>query len=158
MTYKVLFDSTGSAAGWLLFSAPPMFLALFVVGVVVFLDWGTWRNDWKALLRETGLLLLIAIGVMSRLSFSYNRYFHYWYDKGPFATVEGPVEKYRASMVGTSSYERFEVGNAGFSYTSSQMIKCFHKTVANGGPIHDGLLVRITYHDNCIVKLETVGD
>ena len=158
MAYKVIFDSTSSEAGWLLSYSIPLLLALLLLSLVVFFAWASWRTNFKARILTVTLVLLLLFRFGLSFSFAHYKYFHWWYDKGPFSAVEGPVEKYRASNVGTTSYEHFQVGNAGFSYTAARMDRCFHKTAANGGPIHDGLLVRITYHDNCIVKLEVAQE
>jgi len=68
--------------------------------------------------------------------------------------VEGPVEHYLARQSGEVIFEKFTVNGVLLSYGSLGLPKCYHRPAANGGPIRDGLPVRITYNGDCIVKVE----
>jgi hypothetical protein len=58
------------------------------------------------------------------------------------------------------SYEEFRVGSVQFSYSDYQDRPGFNQSSSHGGPIREGLRVRIAYSDNCnewpksILKLE----
>lgn len=73
-------------------------------------------------------------------------------------TIEGVVKSYETFPVGSSVGEHFEVNGIRFGYIDLFQYKCFHKAAANGGPIREGLPVRISYtpeqYGTCIVKLE----
>jgi len=78
--------------------------------------------------------------------------------------VEGVVEHFKPkpSLWRGSPPESFTVQGVPFVYSPGEISGGFQKTVANGGPIHEGLLVRIRYvpirvsrlNSNIIVKLE----
>jgi hypothetical protein len=44
-----------------------------------------------------------------------------------------------------------------FSYSDYVIVPCFNNTASHGGPIRDGLRVRIAYSGNCILKLEVAA-
>ncbi|WP_350225836.1 hypothetical protein [Vibrio parahaemolyticus] len=50
--------------------------------------------------------------------------------------------------------ESFVVGNQKFSYSHNEASSTFNKTRKVGGPIVEGLPVRITHYDGKIIKLE----
>jgi hypothetical protein len=68
--------------------------------------------------------------------------------------VEGPVERYLARQSGEENFEQFTVNGVLLGYGSLGLPKCYHRPAANGGPIREGLPVRITYNGHCIVKVE----
>lgn len=93
------------------------------------------------------LLLLTVAGSYLENSWRYTR--------GHFETVEGTVGKFHPMPYRGHDEESFSVNGVDFSYsdfvgTSS----CFKQTASHGGPIRDGLRVRIAYVDNCILRLE----
>ena len=52
--------------------------------------------------------------------------------------------------------ESFAVGGHRFSYSDYVVTSGFHNTASHGGPIHDGLDVRVSYLGNLILRLEIV--
>jgi hypothetical protein len=50
--------------------------------------------------------------------------------------------------------ETLSVNGVEFSYSDYVIVPCFNNTTSHGGPIRDGLRVRIAYSGNCILKLE----
>jgi hypothetical protein len=71
--------------------------------------------------------------------------------RGGYEVVEGRVTEY--SSYGKDS-ESFTVGGHGFSYSGYDLTKGFNQTRAKGGPIREGLQVRIAYVDESIVRIE----
>jgi len=72
---------------------------------------------------------------------------------GRYDVVEGPVTNFVPG--GNHKVESFWVQGLRFVYDSSD-IPGFNETAAKGGPIHEGLYVRITYSDLQILRLEVV--
>jgi hypothetical protein len=79
----------------------------------------------------------------------YYRWRNYYQYYGPYKTVEGNVEK-------------FTVEGVAFGYANLGGFYCFHRAATNGGPVRNGLPVRVSYADlnigRCIVKLEVAKD
>jgi hypothetical protein len=71
-----------------------------------------------------------------------------------YNVVEGKVEKFVPMPYQGHVRESFVVGGKNFSYSDYILTGCFNNTTSHGGPIHAGLLVRVAYAGNCIVRLE----
>lgn len=85
--------------------------------------------------------------------------FSHVYQQGKYREISGKIENVAgAGHEQRRGYERFEVGGVQFSYSNSLSSPGFHKTRAFGGPIRDGLLVRVRYIDGAIVRLEICGE
>jgi hypothetical protein len=82
------------------------------------------------------------------------------FKSGRYSVVEGTVEDFRPMPYEGHSYEEFRVGSVQFSYSDYQDRPGFNQSSSHGGPIREGLRVRIAYSDNCnewsksILKLE----
>jgi hypothetical protein len=70
-------------------------------------------------------------------------------------TVEGPVTEFIPTPYSGHSMESFAVDGHRFSYSDYVVTPGFHSTASHGGPIREGLYVRITYAGNVILRLET---
>jgi hypothetical protein len=75
---------------------------------------------------------------------------------GDFKIVEGEVRNFRPMTRGSKEDESFEVGGVPFRY--GKVSAGFENTAWRGGPIREGLPVRITYRDNSILRLEVRAD
>ena len=74
--------------------------------------------------------------------------------EGRYSIVEGPVEDFVPTG---HSMESFTVGGHRFSYSDYLGTSGFHNTASHGGPIRQGLYVRISYSGNLIMRLEIDG-
>jgi hypothetical protein len=70
---------------------------------------------------------------------------------GDFTVAEGAVTDFRSTKRGDES---FVVGGKRFSYSDHTAAAGFNNTRSHGGPISDGLYVRITHRGNQILRLE----
>lgn len=84
---------------------------------------------------------------------------------GQYSVVEGPVEHFVPMPNQGHASESFDVQGVGFSYSTYEITSCFNHTTSHGGPIHEGLQVRIAYvptgrkyEPNCILRLEIASD
>jgi hypothetical protein len=83
-----------------------------------------------------------------------------WLDEsqGHLAVVQGPVENFHPMPASGHDLERFTVSGVHFAYSDYVVTAGFNQTSSHGGPIREGLLVRISYRgpttDGEIVKLE----
>jgi hypothetical protein len=78
--------------------------------------------------------------------------------RGQLVVVAGPVENFHPMPVTGHDTERFTVSNVHFAYSDYVVTSGFNQTSSHGGPIHEGLQVRIWYtgssDEATIVKLE----
>jgi hypothetical protein len=77
---------------------------------------------------------------------------------GRFTVVEGRVRNFQPSDPGDHGDERWEVESGGrvyrYAYVRSSLTPGFRKTSVHGGPVHEGLRVRVADVDGCIARLE----
>lgn len=73
---------------------------------------------------------------------------------GKASVVEGPVTNFVPMPYAGHAQEHFTVSGQRFSYSDYSMASSFHNSASYGGPIHEGLQVRITYVGNSILRLE----
>jgi hypothetical protein len=113
-------------------------------------------------LRTTRSMLFAALGclILSAVNFvlTYTDYaiLRDAYHRGHYREVSGEVENFVDGGPGIQpGTERFSVGGISFSYSKYIVVPGFRTTRASGGPLRQGLLVRIRYMDTAIVRLET---
>ena len=68
--------------------------------------------------------------------------------------VEGVVTDFKPMPAAGHAMESFCVSGVCFRYSDYVVTAGFNQTSSHGGPIRDGLPVRVTYIGNTIVKLE----
>jgi hypothetical protein len=81
----------------------------------------------------------------------------YAFRTGHYAVIEGHVTNF-APMTRVLPMECFTVSSQRFCYSDSEMKPGFNQTASHGGPIHDGLPVRISYSEDTILRLEINAD
>jgi hypothetical protein len=73
---------------------------------------------------------------------------------GRYRIIEGPVTDFVPMPYEGHLQESFVVGGHRFSYSDYIVTAGFHNTASHGGPIREGLYVRVSYLDNLILRLE----
>jgi hypothetical protein len=75
---------------------------------------------------------------------------------GQLMSVQGVVTEFSPYGSKPSPYpkESFTVNGKTFTYSPSEIRPGFNQAQQNGGPIHDGALVRVGYIDGVIIRLE----
>lgn len=163
--YTVLYDLGGEVpALWF-----PAFGLLFVaIGVALWrygrADDSLWRwplrsrrarTVWTLVWLGFSSLWTLVAGVAVIGSFIRNQY---ELRAGEARVVEGTVEDFHPMPYGGHDTERFRVGAVHFAYSDFEVISGFHQTSSHGGPIREGLAVRIHYRGPddraTILKLE----
>ena len=76
---------------------------------------------------------------------------------GRVETVEGVVTEFDPMPYQGHRMERFCVGKKCFQYSDYVVTAAFNHSASHGGPIRNGLAVRVTFVGNAIVKLEVAG-
>jgi hypothetical protein len=76
---------------------------------------------------------------------------------GRYRLIDGAVKGFRP-MPWDGRQESFTVGDIKFSYSDYVLTPCFNNTASHGGLMRAGLRVRISYIDDCILKIEIVTE
>lgn len=71
-----------------------------------------------------------------------------------FQTVEGAVTDFIPMPYSGHAMERFKVNGVPFAYSDYVVTNGFNQTSSHGGPIREGLYVRIEYINGKIIKLD----
>ena len=109
-----------------------------------------------------GYCLFVFTSFLSVLIFfnAYPEYrkFRTAYAMGQYEVIEGRVERFRPMPYEGHSLESFVVAGTRFSYSDFVSTPGFNNTASHGGPIRDGLWVRIAHRNGVILKLEIRPD
>lgn len=79
------------------------------------------------------------------------------YMHGQYSVVEGIVTDFHPMPYSGHQMETFSVNGVQFSYSDYVIVPCFNNTASHGGPIRQGLHVRIAYSGDCILRLEVAS-
>ena len=80
------------------------------------------------------------------------------YQKGDYQTVEGIVSDFHPMPYEGHQDECFSVQNHRFCYSDYEIAPGFHNAASHGGPIRNGLQVRLAFHDGRILRLDVPND
>lgn len=151
--YHVVFSVLEATEPWQVRVTLPLILACGTVGAAIaFLRQ---RKRWMLLVIGFGILLGLATyvnpgpGVQGMYENARAAY-----RNGEYATVEGRVSNFHPMPASGHPDESFTVNGVQFSYSDYVVVPCFNHTASHGGPMREGLQVRIAYSGNCIFKLE----
>lgn len=121
----------------------PAIVTVSTVGAVVALIWR--KTRWFVIVPVYVLLLFMAAvldgsgvrGMYARAKDSYL--------KGDYAVVEGTVSNFHPMPYSGHEEETFFVNGLRFSYSDYELGPCFNNTASHGGPIREGLRIRIAF-------------
>src|SRR5689334_21528282 len=83
---------------------------------------------------------------------------HSAYGRSQFSVVEGRVTNFRPMPHEGHQPECFSVQSQTFCYSDYEVTAGFNNSTSHGGPIRDGLPVRVSYICKTIVRLEVRSD
>lgn len=139
----------------------PAFGLIFVVigGAVAFLKrrFGWQRPGRLFLFGYIGFGMLFALGAGLGILLENNEAYQALHF-GQHETVEGPVTDFKPMPYEGHQDECFSVQQHTFCYSDYVVTAGFHQSASHGGPVREGLPVRIAYTGNLILKLEIPAD
>ena len=160
MEYQVAYDIQQVAyPGWWIFGVGLVFISVGTAALLL-------RNNpiYSSVFDTTGIqrtlmpvfaigfgLLWVGIGALNHSHFANLR------DaarNGGAEVIEGEVKQFVPMPYEGHAQETFVVDGRHFSYSDYDETKGFNHTQSHGGPMREGLQVRITHVDGSIVKLE----
>jgi hypothetical protein len=155
--YRVVFDASRKAFQWWF---PALGLIFVCIGGVMIWwgrrnQWSLWRMSngyfmagfaclWSAL--TLGMLLPEYLSLQSGVR------------QGQFSVVEGAVTDFRPMPHEGHKSECFSVREQTFCYSDYEVTAGFNNSTSHGGPIREGLPVRVSYIGGTIVRLEVRAD
>jgi hypothetical protein len=77
-------------------------------------------------------------------------------NSGRCPIVEGVVINFHPMPASGHGMESFEVAGERFTYADYGVTPCFNHTSLHGGPIRQGLPLKIWYSDNCIIRIAAI--
>lgn len=159
MDYQTVFDIAD--AGYKSWTFPAHGLILVAVGAVLMLLRQRLPGWWGKHPRLSGALAFVFFGfalLWTLITFitTYQDYSSLTAatSTGRARTVEGVVSQFKAMPAAGHAMERFCVQDSCFEYSDYVITGGFNNTSSHGGPIREGLPVRVTFVGNSIVKLE----
>jgi len=76
------------------------------------------------------------------------------YRYGQYQTIDGVVTNFHPMPYSGHQNESFVINGIQFTYSDYVLVPCFNNTASHGGPIRDGIRVRIAYSGDCILRLD----
>jgi hypothetical protein len=77
---------------------------------------------------------------------------------GRYSQVEGQVSNFHPMPLEAHPPESFTIGQETFSYSDYVVTPCFNNTSSHGGPIRPGLTLRVSFNDDCILRIDLLGN
>ena len=150
--YQTVFTVLQKSPPWWLSAVVPTAVAAFTgLAIVAFVKYKTRRVAVVIayVVLSFMLMTLSPAGVSDMYARARDTYV-----KGDYSIAEGTVVNFHPMPYSGHQNETFSVNGVEFSYSDYVIVPCFNNTASHGGPIRDGLRVRIGYSGNCILKLE----
>jgi hypothetical protein len=161
MRYQTVFDASTTGLDWRILGAC---FALVVAGVALFAlrkrwaGWPFWPFSLRKVATPFAVFYLIAtcllVATIVRTYVRDSQALVGEQTSKQLSVVEGQVTHFVAAPYTGHEDESFCVMDKCFSYSDYVITGGFNKTRSHGGPIHNGLLVRISYVGSTIVKIE----
>ncbi len=157
MDYVTVFDISKQPFEWWW---PAIGVAIFVIGIIFIKFVSRWPSQKNA--KIIGWVMVVFGPIFTTVV--YNSLSSMWadwkaaYNRGAYYTVEGPVKDFTPEKYEGHPDECFRVENIRFCYSYFVGQPGFHQTAAHGGPIREGLPVRIDYYKGQILRLDVAAD
>jgi hypothetical protein len=155
--YRVVFDLYQKAFEWWF----PALGLLFVSVGGVFI-WLARSKNWSRSRRLFGYFFIGFACLWSGVTFSsvFREYvsLRSAYRRSQFSVVEGRVTDFHPMPYEGHQSECFSVRSQTFCYSDYEVTAGFNNSASHGGPIREGLPVRVSYIGNTIVRLEVMSD
>jgi hypothetical protein len=155
--YRVAFDLYQKSYEWWF----PAFGLIFVaIGAV--LVWLGRAMNWQRSRRFVAYFMIGFACLWSGATFSttFREYkaLRSAYSRSEFSVIEGRVTDFRPMPYRGHQLECFSVQSQTFCYSDYVVTAGFNNSASHGGPIREGLPVRISYVGSTIVRLEVESD
>jgi hypothetical protein len=161
VNYTTVFDVTQS--GYRQWWFPAFGLIPIVVGLALpflmrigFFRRSPWMESWFPAL-FVGFAIFWTLGALALTASDYFR-LAAGLRHGRCEVVEGVVEQFDPMPYAGHKHESFVVAGHRFDYSDYEVVAGFNQTTSHGGPIREGLHVRIHSKGNEIAKLEVASD
>lgn len=155
--YRVAFDLYQKGYQW---GFPAFGLIFIVIGAV--LVWLQRMMNWQPSRRFAGYFMMGFACLWSGLVFSstFREYtaLRSAYRHSQFSIVEGRVTNFHPMPYQGHQDECFSVQSETFCYSDYVVTAGFSNSASHGGPIREGLPVRVFYVGSTIVRLEVAND
>jgi hypothetical protein len=115
---------------------------------------------WRAYSRVARLVAFLGlVGTFASLIYTWHEFHQYSgaLNSGKYRNTTGIVTSFVPERSDGHPRESFQLDNVRFEYSSSDVTSAFHRTVGTGGPLREGLSVRIADVDGRIVRLEAIN-
>jgi hypothetical protein len=148
--YKTVYDiATAGCGDWYF----PLGGVFFIFISYLILDWAT--EKFPSCFARVMFGFSVFWTIVACLSI-YGKYFYLLdiRNHNKFEVVEGTVKQFVPMPVNGHSEESFVVNGKKFAYSDFEVTGGFNNTSSHGGPIHEGLKVRIAYTGDDIIHLE----
>ncbi|MEY2557636.1 MAG: hypothetical protein QOE34_1061 [Verrucomicrobiota bacterium] len=154
-TYRVVFDITKDARPDDIAGGCFTATLLLAAGIVLLVI----RRSLPAILRLWFPALVVAVGILGIVGLLFRTVpqpseLAAAYRAGKCEVVEGTVTQFHPMPAREHDSESFVVAGRRFHYSDYSMTAGFHQSVQHGGPMREGLQVRIHHLGNDIAKLE----
>jgi hypothetical protein len=157
MPYITVFEITQKPFQWWFPAFGLIFVLMGAVSVWIGRRWPS-----QKLMKITGYFGLVFASLWVLLAFgsTFSEYRQCVdaYRSGNYAVVEGQVENFRPMPYEGHQDECFSVRNKRFCYSDYGIQAGFNQSASHGGPVREGLPVRIAYSNDQILRLQIRAD
>ena len=156
MQYQTVFEITQKGFEW------DVLLIFLGVPFIVLVFWRDLRNPGITSRKLFAIFGIAFFGICGTVAFvgNYHDYEQckHAYERGDYDVAEGLVHDFQPMPYGGQQNECFAVKETRFCYSDYATYPGFNNAASHGGPIREGLPVRISYIGNDILKIEIATD
>jgi hypothetical protein len=157
MPYVTVFEITQKPFQWWFGAFGLIFV---VIGIASVLIGKRWPSQKRAKITDYFMLVFASLWTMVAFASTFAEYRKCTeaYRTGSYAVVEGNVENFHPMPYEGHQDECFSVQGVRFCYSDYGVQAGFNQSASHGGPIRQGLPVRVAYYDGQILRLEVHAD